>query len=217
MSKDETGDPDPRAQEQRIAELESENKKLKGQLQGLISRQQKLIKIMAGEAVLDDETPYYLRDVREERDEPITEQLDGLETLAQSAYAVANTLDKQGAEKTKKDVAEEIARNQAVKRAYNLKSDKAEAADVTAPEVGRMAQPQLDLAPKTVRDGMEDVAERWAALTFREGDGRGRGQPNKLACEWDKVSPALAKTVADGVESLDTDEVMNFVHNRGDD
>lgn len=198
----------------RLDELEKQLQIMEAQLDGTMNKQKEIIDVIAGGQANEIGAEYSVIDAKRDVGEPLAQKILDLEMLAETALSVART-ESEGADanQTKKGAAKTIARNEVIRSAIT-DSSKATGSSVTTPDVATMAKPELKLAPKTIRDAFETLDENWSCMEFVEGDGRGRGDPNTLRVDASEITPDLARAVASDVDELDTEAVMNKVHNR---
>ena len=130
----------------------------------------------------------------DDHDDRITEAEDDVARAIASARVRAAD---GGEGKTKVGIAEEIARNEVVRRAAKNQND----ARVKATKVQELARPQHELAYQTVKDALRNLSSQWRELRVRK-------DPRALELGVNQVTRELTAVVDDDLASLDATKLL---------
>jgi hypothetical protein len=189
MSTPDTNDDEETLQE-RVAELERENNALSARLDAMARKQAELIDLVIGdEPELTEPQIESMEPVRAQLQQ-LTARLDEAEQDASTALANTAEARSDGGNRTKKEVAIQLSRDELVRQAA---VQNASAPTVTVPEIIDKAQPQMNLQYQTVKDAWEGYDDSlqtvWDAFNVVEGEEK------RLLLATDDVSRELAHKV----------------------
>lgn len=155
--------------EERIENLEAENRELRALLNAQSKRVDRIIRLLIGSerefGAMDEDMVVNFLDQLEDHDE----RLDGVERDAATAVARARTARSDGGETTKKEIAKRKTRNELV-RSTVTNWNKSDGSGVTVSAVQDMAKPQTKLNYQTVKDAWDDLTMEWGAIIVTDGE-----------------------------------------------
>jgi hypothetical protein len=165
---------------------------LEARLDAISKRQGVLIGLLIGEQrELADGEVETARNVFDQLAD-LEDEIQQVEDIAASAAASAKQRRADGGQgQTKVQIAEEIARDTAVKRLVQ-DSSVAEGSGVTVSEVQERGKPQHEFRYQTVKDAFRNLSQTWHEC-------RVKTDPRKLVVKRDAVSKELAAAVEDSL------------------
>lgn len=179
-----------------IQDLRRKNNALEARLEAMTKRQNRLFELLIGEErdpsepVVDESRNFFDR---------IADLEDTVQDVEQSAKAAIaqNAARADGGETTKKEIAQNEARNELVRLAAKARGNNHQ---VTVGDVQQQARPQTELAYQTVKDAFYDLQTGWNAFRVDTNEQDQR----VLRVDEKEVSRELTVTVE---ESLGRDDL----------
>lgn len=134
------------------------------------------------------------------------EEIASVEALAQNAIGIAQTeVRTEESGSTKKGTAVRLIRRRLIKDAYGSKNSKSA---VTTSMAQEMAEPDLDIARRTIHDAFDSLADSWDAFEHEQGTPGPNGDESKIKCDGELVEPALIRAVANNLTNEEHREAL---------
>jgi len=186
--------------EERIQELEQQVQALEARLDAQQTKFNRVIKLLC-----EDKAEFNMLDA--EQEEPVFSRLDEQDERLEevedtSARAIVNSRKRTadgGESKTKVEVAEDIARNEIVRRA--TKKPKQDVVRLKATKIQEMARPQHELAYQTVKDALRNLNQQWRELRVRK-------DPRELELGLGQVTRELTAVVDEDLADVDATKIL---------
>lgn len=154
--------------QQRVAELERENRDLNARLDAMGTRFDRMVRFLIGEQADFGENRFETAPPLWEQLGGVEERLDEVDSSVETAIGLA-TVDSKSGSGEKIGIARDIAKNFLVKTAA-LKDDPYNNPKISNPKVQEMAEPEEELKWQTVDDAWKDLAHQWDCFAIKSTD-----------------------------------------------